>query len=387
MTDSLRVRTYNIRFGDAILITVPDKGKTRHILIDVGNALNKKGGDDSVFKPAIENILKELDGKPLDLYIMTHEHLDHVQGLFHAATKLYNEGELKRKLNVQYAWLSASAAPDYYQRFPEAEKEKKRYRLAYLGIERHLRTLPAAQADAFNLIMLNNNPRETAQCVDYLRSLAPKNRTHYVYRGFETKNKHPFEEAKFDVWAPEEDTSDYYRALLPMALATGTPEGEAGPTSATPPAGVDAGAFYDLVAARASGFSDTLLAIDKAANNTSVVFALTWRKWTLLFAGDAELGSWRKMSEQGTLRPVDFLKVSHHGSHNGTPKDELLEKFLPLDPKKNKKRKAVISTWDNTYGGIPHGATNARIACRCVLNSILDPKNKSKPWIDTTFPG
>lgn len=387
MTDTLRVRTYNIRFGDAILISVPDQGLTRHILIDVGNVLNKEGGDDSVFKPAIENILKELNGKPLDLYVMTHEHLDHVQGLFHAATKLYNQGELKQRLNVQYAWLTASAAPDYYQRFPNAEKEKKLYQQAYLSIARHLGTLPAAQADAFKLIMLNNNPRETAQCVDFLRGLAPKNHTYYVYRGFDTKNKHPFKEAKFEVWAPEEDTSAYYKALLPMALNAGAPESDAVPAPSTPPAGVDAGSFYDLVAARASGFSDTILAIDKAANNTSVVLALTWRKWSLLFAGDAELGSWRKMSEQGVFRPVDFLKVSHHGSHNGTPKDELLEKFLPLDPKKNKKRKAVISTWDKTYGGIPHAATNARIACRCVLSSILDPHNKTKPWIDTEFQG
>lgn len=45
--DKLRVRAYNVRFGDAILVSVPDKTsagakKTRHILIDVGNALGGK---------------------------------------------------------------------------------------------------------------------------------------------------------------------------------------------------------------------------------------------------------------------------------------------------------------------------------------------------------
>ena len=50
--DTLRVRAYNVRFGDAILVTVPDrdpatdKTTTRHILIDVGNVLSKEGGDD-----------------------------------------------------------------------------------------------------------------------------------------------------------------------------------------------------------------------------------------------------------------------------------------------------------------------------------------------------
>src|SRR5206468_9988158 len=57
MTDRLRVRLYNVRFGDAILVTVPDRDPAtnvvtkRHILIDVGNVLNKEGGDDTVFKP------------------------------------------------------------------------------------------------------------------------------------------------------------------------------------------------------------------------------------------------------------------------------------------------------------------------------------------------
>jgi hypothetical protein len=39
--DALRVRVYNVRFGDAILVSVPDKApggspELRHILIDVG---------------------------------------------------------------------------------------------------------------------------------------------------------------------------------------------------------------------------------------------------------------------------------------------------------------------------------------------------------------
>jgi beta-lactamase superfamily II metal-dependent hydrolase len=387
MADTLRIRTYNVRFGDAILVTVPDQGVKRHILIDVGNVLAKEGGDDAVFKPIIDDILKELGGKPLDLYVMTHEHLDHAQGLFYAATKLYAAGELKKKLAPQYVWLTASAATDYYDKFPDAKKQKKLYDDAYGRIEKHLAALPAAQAGPYGFLMLNNNPSSTAQCVDYLRDLAPKSRTFYVHRGFKTQGRHPFTEAKFEIWAPEQDASDYYKALLPMALgdASGPAQPNAQPVAPAPPAGVDAGAFYDLVAARAGGFADTILAIDKAANNTSVVFALTWRKLTLLFAGDAETGSWQKMQENNVLKRVDFLKVSHHGSHNGTPKDELLQAIMPLDAKANKKRKAVISTWNDTYGGIPHSPTNARIACRCVLSSILDPKHKGQPWIDTEF--
>ncbi len=79
MPDMLHIRTYNVRFGDAILISVPDrdpatnKMTTRHILIDVGNVLNKEGGEDTVFKPVVDDVIREFDGRPLDLYVMTHE--------------------------------------------------------------------------------------------------------------------------------------------------------------------------------------------------------------------------------------------------------------------------------------------------------------------------
>ena len=45
-----------------------------------------------------------------------------------------------------------------------------------------------------------------------------------------------------------------------------------------------------------SGLGDSMLFIDRAANNTSVVFAVEWRGWQLLFPGDAELASWATMA-------------------------------------------------------------------------------------------
>jgi hypothetical protein len=68
------------------------------------------------------------------------------------------------------------------------------------------------------------------------------------------------------------------------------------------------------------------------------------------------------------LSPVDFLKVSHHGSHNGTPDGSLLDAFFPAGGK----RRAVISTWLDTYSGIPHSPTNDKLRSRCTLRSVLD---------------
>lgn len=389
---TLRVRAYNVRFGDAILITVPDrdpvtkKTTTRHILLDVGNVLNKEGGDDTVFKPVLEAILKDLGGRPLDLYVMTHEHLDHVQGLFYGSTKAFPTGQLEEKLKVDYAWLTASAAKDYYDTHPAARKQKLTFLDAYARIRLHLQAAPPEVAARFEMLMANNDPSSTGQCVDYLRGLARK-KTTYVSRGCDLTGAHPFAETTFKIWAPEEDTSDYYRGLLPAAVGL-TPTTAAGtigtaPPRPLPPSGVDAEAFFNLVEMRQRGFVDNLLAIDRAANNTSVVFSLHWRGWKLLFPGDAELTSWKMMKAQGVLEPVHFLKVSHHGSHNGTPDGDVLEAFLPKKAPDKKTRRALISTWRDTYNGIPDSPTNTKISDRCTLVSMLD--KETAPYVEWTF--
>jgi hypothetical protein len=225
-------------------------------------------------------------------------------------------------------------------------------------------TLPAAVL----AIMQINNPRATQDCVDYLRSLGQN--VWYVHRGFDVQGKHNFQEASFEIWAPEQDTSDYYGQFRPFTLgvSAGAPgAGAPAPLTPVPPPGVDAQAFYALVEARRQGWADNLLAIDKAANNTSIVFCLKWRNWKLLFAADAERRSWQTMNRENMLKPVDFLKVGHHGSHNATPPDELLEKILPESNPGGRTRFAALSTYDNTYTGVPEPETLDRIAARCQL--------------------
>jgi len=231
MADTLTVRMYNVRFGDAILVTIPDRdpgsGVTtkRRILIDVGNAPRVagtgEGGDDSVFEPVIADILDELDGKPLDLYVMTHEHLDHVQGLFYAKTKL-PALNFEDRFKVSHAWLTASAHPDYYDQHPEAKKQKLAFDAMYARLSAFLTLNPAAATHGLMEILANNDPTKTGPCVEFLRNLNAA-KTAYVHRGAPLAGTHPFKEAKLSVWAPEEDTSDYYGPFQNLD-AVGHPE-------------------------------------------------------------------------------------------------------------------------------------------------------------------
>jgi hypothetical protein len=408
--DTLRVRVYNVLFGDAILVSVPDatpggSSIVRRILIDVGNyAVNTGGGLDEVFEPVMQDIVKELDGHPLDLYIMTHEHMDHVQGLLYYQRKVLKNEPLNRLLGVQYAWLTRSAHPDYYapgkpEYHPEAKKKKDMAKTFLDQAARYFRAAPDEESDWIRGLMAINDWQATAECVKFLRGLAPSSNTHYVYRGLDMEGKHPFREAAFEIWAPEEDSSTYYGRFHPVAFGTASTAGaRANPvlTPVEPPRGVDAGAFYNLVDQRRWGYADNLLAIDSAANNTSIVFCLNWRGWKLLFPGDAEQRSWKEMNKRGLLKPVDFFKISHHGSITGMLPDKLVDNVLKLKEDDPAPRYAVLSAYpdleklkngeqDWTYDQVPRAEALEELKKRADLRQTVEVR--AGGYIEYAFEG
>jgi hypothetical protein len=69
-----------------------------------------------------------------------------------------------------------------------------------------------------------------------------------------------------------------------------------------------------------TGGLETLAAVDKTRNNTSVVTRWTYDQTiSLLLTGDAELMSWSIMDGNGVDFSADLLKVGHHGSINASP--------------------------------------------------------------------
>jgi hypothetical protein len=58
---------------------------------------------------------------------------------------------------------------------------------------------------------------------------------------------------------------------------------------------------------------------------------------------------------------------------------------LPAAPPDNRTREAVISTWEDTYPGIPHAPTNTRLAERATVHSTLD--HRDDLFYEVTFAG
>jgi len=376
----LVVRAYNVGFGDAILVSIPDRAASgvetvRHILFDVGNLLAGKANKDEVFEVVVADIIAKTGGE-VDLYVMTHEHLDHTQGLLTASNKGLD-------LRAKHSWLTGSAKPDYYDTHLQAKKRRLEMDAA---LDDAARTLQASPDDELEELLWNNSSRmdtgalglKTADYIAHLRTIAPPDQTHYIDRTMTLEGRHPFEEAKLTVLAPEEDTSEYYGRLPAGGNLTVAPKSAAGleapkPERAlpNPPPGVDPGAYFDLVRSRRGGIKANLLEIDAANNNTSVVVQIEWRGWRLLFSGDAELRSWRTMNGLGLLQPVDVIKVSHHGSHNGTLED-IFDALLPPKGPDARKRYALVSTADDSFDSVPELDTLKYYADRCELVDTRD---------------
>ncbi|HXE74625.1 MAG TPA: hypothetical protein VNN18_03170 [Candidatus Xenobia bacterium] len=344
MPTGIRIRAYNVLFGDCVLLSLPDEGKTKHLLFDFGNVTGK-GGANKVFEPIARN-LKKVTGGTLDLLVMTHEHLDHMEG-FLAQRAVFDTMAVRR------VWMSIPSKPDYYDKHP---KSKQAFALTQRILEFTKKTFAERGLSAnlqWNALLLNN--LSNVDRINYVRKLAGAKRTHYLYRGLSTKGKHDFKDVRFRILAPEEEMSVYYGSAL--ALAGGMADfrrtlGRA-PERRVVPEHISATDFERLRQGLQTGDLAAVHEIDKAKNNTSLVVLVEAQSKKLLFTGDAEVESWHKMHKLGLLGRVDFLKVSHHGSWNGTPAvngKNVLDILFPL--KNEQTGIALVSTKSNVYGTV-----------------------------------
>lgn len=79
----------------------------------------------------------------------------------------------------------------------------------------------------------------------------------------------------------------------------------------------------------------------KDTNDTSIVTLLRYSQFKAIFMGDLELNISEKLFEEAKIGSVDYIKISHHGSKNGTS-EKLLELLRP--------KVAIISVGKNSYG-------------------------------------
>jgi hypothetical protein len=379
------VRVYNVRFGDCFLVSLPTADCEKHILIDFGNAsgaVKSGGGENDVFRPIAEDILQRTN-KHLDLLIMSHEHLDHMEGF-------YSEKNIFNKIKVDFVWMPIMSDPEYYKDNPQC-KPLKMAQLGLFGLAQRwdqMGRLGCMPEDILSIIQNNVLDLSNLDRIDYLRQLpSTPHHVYYLYRGINTKNLHALgDTVKIDVLGPEKDASVYYPKKYPgfwfeAARRLGSVKGKSKDREERLPPTAPSHMAQDEFDHLREDISELdmadLLAIDKAANNTSLVIRINIGGKTMLFTGDAEAESWAIMKQKELLEPVDILKVAHHGSINGMP-FEGDESVVPLLLKRGKNTKSIVSTRKGVYGHtseseIPNKRLMALLKKKC--KSVLITEN------------
>jgi beta-lactamase superfamily II metal-dependent hydrolase len=337
----VRVRMYDVGFGDCFLLFIPTPEGEKKVLIDCGSI---KQGNHPLAK-VVDRVIADVSdtkGNPsVDLLIATHRHRDHISGF---ASPRWAEVEVKE------IWMPWTEKPGD----PEAQKIRDAQNRLALALQNAFTRLGADQM--WLDLAANASINERAMST--------------LHEGFKGKRKRLFlpendrSKATFEpeilpgvtvhVMGPSRDPDvirnmdppagqSYLRLLEPASFdASKAPE----------PFSVDwaldshefTGAYphlrlspKDLRAAReaGSGLEEALgAALDSAINGTSLMLMFRVGQAYLLFPGDAQWGTWKEALNDpewhGLLKRTGFYKIGHHGSHNATPLD-FVEKVLGKD--------------------------------------------------------
>ncbi len=379
MVDKLLIRAYSVGVGDCIHVMIPKArtdGENFHILIDCGTR-----GKGAVLKLAVDHLktnLPEVDGKRrLDLLLVSHEHEDHIKGF---------DPEWFKDVKIENLWMTAAMN----RKHPQAKFKHKLHDDVALAMRsiaaRNLSLSPDLQ-DIVSRYSIDNDGALTA----LTETLPKQNKIDplYVHAGLPPAKLKPatLAGATFKVLGPQENIDYYYLGedagdivqtfALASAGALRSPAAAAA-LDAAPPANISGADFRRLRSRMMSSVFAFAEEEGEVVNNTSVILLIEWRGRRLLFVGDAEWNgayvegeknfawnvAWKKhATELG--KPVDFLKIGHHGSRNSTPWNEredgmktepstILDAILPR-PTGNKKptAMAVVSTDRTKYDPIP----------------------------------
>jgi len=377
MANKLLIRLYNVGLGDCIYVQIPNPATNGfHILIDCGT-LSEIQLLDKAIKHLETNMLPSIGNagkKRLDLLVGTHPHKDHIIGF-----------DPSRFANIEIGniWLSPILNADHPQ-------NKNAHQLQALATEavRGVQKRGLALGPEFNLLAsLFGIDRKGAEkalttTIPQKNGITPK----YVHAGQtaaelglalppQTNITVVGPENNIDFFYMGEENAAGFQGLAGLAKAFGM---KAPSTKKAPQPPNISIQDFELLQSRmlsdAFAFANLSSVVE---NNSSVVLLIEWNGKRLLFVGDAEWdgqfregkrnASWNVMwNKRKALlnKPLDFLKIGHHGSVNATPLlanepathevNQILNAILPLPANgETPTAQAVASTLRGKYAVIP----------------------------------
>jgi hypothetical protein len=336
--DRLRIRMYNVGFGDCLLVSfyypspvdgsVEGRGE-RHILVDFGSSSAPKSRLGSA---AVAKMIEADCGGRLDAIVVTHRHKDHLSG-FGTKSNAKMFTRLAPSLVVR-SWtedprLSTDAGkPELLGAIDDGQA------FAAAVVARAKRVGKGGQSE---VAMAARNGVANAAAVDALETLSGGGRGEYLSAGQPTRLNELASGVRFRVLGPPlpkewpdverqaADSKEYWLGARRQVTRLFAPSGE---HVAVPP-GPTRWIIERLRDDEKRQIASLVQWLDDAMNNTSLILLITAGDHVLLFGGDAQIENWGWSLDQAKrtdpelldlLSRVDLYKVGHHGSRNGTPR-------------------------------------------------------------------
>lgn len=348
---AIRVRMYRVGFGDCFLVSIPQAGSKRHILIDCG--VHSRGNIGTM--EAVVKQIGEETGGILALVIATHAHQDHISG-FAAFEPLF------RSFQIGEVWLPWTENP----KDPAAVEIKNKHLALAERLVQHFAAQPAATAARLAAQAALENLTGNQEALQFLKTGAKGATVRYLEAGAQFENAAGITGLSARILGPPRDPEFLNRMDPPTdeRLLRATPDGNVEAINGIKPfeekwnVTANTNKYYaaiderdkSLLAAAAGDADNLALSLDRMMNNTSVVALFTFAQKHLLFPGDAQYGNWeswiKNAGAKDLLGTVNFFKVAHHGSVNASPKsvvESLTEHGFA----------AMVSTQNQPWDSIP----------------------------------
>jgi hypothetical protein len=432
----VRIRAYNVGFGDSFLLTFRYGASTeRHMLMDFGTtSLPKIRGPKDLAQVA-EQIREDCGGK-LAVVAVSHRHTDHISGFAGEAGRII--AGLDIDLVVQPWTERPDLAPDATGPVPvnrsgsgARSARGMRSAVARLGDMHKVAALVRQEAQRMRVMGAASGVPKTV--VDQLEFLGAENlsnaeavknlsilgrRRVYAHVGTKLLLGRRFPGVRIDVLGPptleqtksiakqaRSDPSEFWHLAAGTADAVMTGQ----PTPIFPNAPIadhlpqEARWLIPKVnKMNAEELLGLVRILDDAMNNTSLILLLEIGETLILLPGDAQIENWRyalKEAPNATqtrarLAKTNVYKVGHHGSLNATPKQLLWEAFerLTVTAPDDARLITLLSTLGGKHGSVSRGTEVPRKALLDALNQhsrlITTQKGTTAKqfWRDVTIP-